>query len=746
LFSLLFFLLISSAKYTIVEIQVEGLKWSSVDFVESKLGLVKGSKVTSLNLREALKRLYRGDYFSDVEFYGEFKNDTLLTLIIKVSENPRMGEYKFKGTKKIKDREIADSLNLRRGEPVSPRKKFDWKKKILDMYIKKGYLKAEVEIVVKDPDERGFSEVIFDIREGEKFKIGAIEFEGNANIADSILKKVMKNKEEGLFGKGSFKEEEWLKDIERIEDYYRNNGFPNAEVDSFHFEYKRGLVYIKIYVTEGKKYRFGNVFFEGNELLSDQFLEKRVSLRRKTPWYIKLARLKKPIPWEEDLYSQDILWKSTSEIAGLYADSGYLYTQVFPQETVREDSIIDVTFKIKEGERIKIRKIEIVGNSKTKEWVIRRELDILPGEYFSRKKLLKSQRDLYFLNYFESVTVEPKPTPDSGYVDLIFKVKEKFTGTIGLGISYSGPDGFSYYLQYQQPNFIGRGQTISFFAQYGGKIKNYQLGFTEPWLFGKPYSAGIDLHDLFRVQPQFYERRSGGEISFSFPLINDYWRMRFSYSLEKMYISDVSSYYKGIFSDLPANPFISSTFSWIIARDSRDRVFNATEGSRIFYQFELTGGPLSGDVNFYKHIIEAMKYIPFKEKWISLFRVKGGVGAGIYETWDIPGYALFWLGDVGPYGLRGYEYWSIGPGRVFSILTFEEHFRISENMYVLAFAEAGGTWNHSGEMKWKDFKRSAGLGVRMEVSMLGIIGFDMAFGFDNNGGRWIPHLQFGSQF
>jgi outer membrane protein insertion porin family len=626
-----------------VDIKVEGLKWSSVDFVKSKLGLVKGSKVTPLNLREALRRLYRGDYFSDIEFQGEFSNDTLLILIVKVKENPRLGKYKFKGAKKINGKELADSLNLRKGEPISERKKFEWRTKILGLYVKKGYLRAEVDIIVKEPNERGFSDVVFNIKEGEKFKIGSIEIEGNENIPDSILKSKMKNKEEGIFGRGNFKEDEWYADLERIEDYYRNHGFPNAKVDSFHFDYKRGFVYIKIYVTEGKKYRFGNVYFEGNELFSEEFLKKRITLRNKTPWYIKLARLKKPIPWEEDLYSVEVLGRAIGEIGGLYADSGYIYVRVIPKETIRGDSIIDVTFKIDEGERIKVRKIEIVGNVKTKEWVIRRELDIFPGEYFSREKLAKSQRDLYFLNYFENVSIETEDTPDSGYVDIIFKVKEKFTGTMGLGISYSGPEGISYYIQYQQPNFIGRGQTITLYAQYGRRVRNYQLGFREPWLYGKPYSVGIDLHDLTRIIPQFDERRSGGEISFSFPFSNDYWRMRFSYSLEDMYISRVGSSYERIFSDWLSKPFLSSTLTWIILRDSRDRVFNAIRGSRISYQFELTGGPLRGDVHYHKHIFEAAKYIPIKEKWISLFRVKGGIGAGIYETSDIPGYALFWL-------------------------------------------------------------------------------------------------------
>jgi len=720
-------------------VTINGVKWGSETVYRTVFDIREGQRIDILTLRSVLKKAYRTEYFSDLAVKGIIK-ENCIDLIFDIKENPRLREISFQGNKKVKSKKIVDTLDIHKGIPLSPATLFRWKHFIEEMYRDKGYYGTKVEIKVGEVDEKGFADATVSIHEGKKARIKKIEFVGNHEIPDTKLKKAMKTKEKKWpFRSGKLEDEKFQEDLDRIVDYYRDHGFLEARVDSFKIDTRDKEIYIKIFVFEGQKYRLGRLDFQGNSLFSSDFLKKLVKLK------------------EGDVFSQKKLDESLANIAGLYGDSGYIYVNILPEQHVREDSILDLTLHVFENHRVRVRKIDIEGNTKTLDEVIRREIDLLPGEYFSRQKVIKSQRDLYYLNYFENIAVDFRPTEDSSLIDLVFKVKEKYTGTVGLGASYSKLDGLSFYFQIQQPNFLGRGEIIGALVEYGGSRRNFQFNFTEPWLFGRKQSLGLELYHLTHYLPDYDEKRVGGSISYSRVVFNDYWRFSTTYQLERTEVYNIdetlleSPYFK---SWSEAGPLLSSSITFGIKRDTRDRSFNATKGSITSYTIELSGGPLMGDVHFHKHNFQRVNLFPFKEKFISVFSIKGGYVGGLYKPDSVPFYERFFLGDIGYYGLRGYELRSVGPiedgvnigGRLYFIFTFEERYRISETMYLLAFFDVGNSWQKYHDLRPFIVKKGVGIGFRMEMPMLGIIGFDLGYGIDNDGGKWVPHIQFGTQF
>ncbi|MEO0246937.1 MAG: BamA/TamA family outer membrane protein, partial [candidate division WOR-3 bacterium] len=281
------------------------------------------------------------------------------------------------------------------------------------------------------------------------------------------------------------------------------------------------------------------------------------------------------------------------------------------------------------------------------------------------------------------------------------------------------------------------------------------IGFTKPWLYGRKQQAGFNLYSLSTYYPQYTVSKTGGNLSYGRRVINDYWRIFTQYTLERTKLYDIDS-------SLLASPTYSywanrgwqwsSSIFYSLSFDNRDRVFNATTGNIFKYDGTLSGGPLRGDIHFFKQEFELSKLIPEFKNVIGAVSFKTGYIRGLYHPDSIPFYERFFLGDVGPYGLRGYELRSVGPrenginigGRIYFILTLEQRYRINDNMYVLAFFDAGNAFKNVNTLRPFIVKKGIGAGIRMEVPLMGVIGFDFAYGIDSK--KWIPHIQFGTSF
>lgn len=740
--------------FFIRSVSFSGNVCNRTEFYRAFTGIKEGVDISYPEIDRAIKSLISRNFASQVVVKATKSGDTL-DVFFTVYENPRVDSIIFKGNKKLKAKDIMEekkktegtgenakekviaSFPVKRGEPVSDALLMEAVSYIKERYAEKGYPYAEVTYTYKN--RKGcVTDVVFNIKEGPKARIKRIEIYGNRAIKDKKLISKMKNKPRGFLRSGKLKKDELEKDMERIEEYYKNRGYMNAKVDSFRIDRKGKDIIIRIYLTEGKKYIAGNVKFIGNKVINTRVLYAL--------WTMKPGKV----------YSLKRLRKSLENIQGIYADSGYIYATAIPQDSIVGDTVNFIVY-IHEGVRVRVRKVNIEGNTKTYDEVIRRELYLFPGEYFSRKMAIRSQRNLYYLNYFSSVMMDLANTQDSSQIDVTFKVEEKSTGQLGLGATYSEIDGLSFYFQIQEPNFLGKGQTVGGMVEYGSHRRNVSLNYTVPWIGGKRRSFSGSVFYTTRYLPNYTEQKEGFQVGYRERIISDYNYIGYGYSLDKTRLLDIPEELKKLpeYAEWTSGkPTVTSALTLSFTRDTRDRSFNAMSGERTVVSFKLAGGPLLGTANFGKITVERSQLFNYKKKVILALRGFTGSVVGLKSAEDVPFYERFFLGDVGPFGLRGYELRSVGPyengynvgGRDFLIMTVELRYRFSETMYGLVFFDAGNAWKNSSSMRPFVLKKGAGVGVRMEMPMLGIVGFDLAYGFDNKGGKWVPHIQFGTQF
>ncbi len=445
----------------------------------------------------------------------------------------------------------------------------------------------------------------------------------------------------------------------------------------------------------------------------------------------------------------------------MYQEQGYLYTQILDRQ-VPSDSLINLEFEFIEGQPARVHKIIITGNTKTKEKVIRRELVIKPGQIFKRSAFLRSHREVYYLNFFGNVIPDYRTLPN-GDIDLVFQVEEKPTGQAQVGVGYSEQDKLVGTIGLGVPNLFGNGQNLDFNWDFGKTTQNIRIGFTEPWFLDTPTSAGFDLYQTSRTWSSYYtEVRRGGDLRLgrrlSWP--DDYFRIYWKYRLEDVEYKNFSnSYNPSQEYDLRLIdwPQRTSSTTFTLIRDSRDLPEFATMGSVHSISSEFAGGVLGGDVNYHKHIFDSSWYFQNLWKITLMLKTKAGIVDTYTSSQKVPFSERFMPGGTSYDGMiRGYDNRSVGPtengseigGKTMLIFTAEYQFPVVEQqIYGLLFMDAGNAWKSLAETDITDLKRSAGVGIRIVAPMIGVIGFDLAYGFDNlAGGEWHPHFQLGTSF
>ncbi len=756
--SILFLLLIlwiyssSSAQVlTISRVEVEGNKSADKSLVLLASGLTPGSNVELTSIQRAIKRIYGLGLFSDVAITAA-QTEAGVVLTIKLKEYPKLGRLEITGNKKFKNQEIEEKLGLKPGMQISPQQVKEGINTIQGLYRDKGYAATKVQSELKPgPKEE---EVVLDykIDEGQKVKIKKIYVQGNRAFSEGKVRKQMKTKQASLLRSGEFKSDKYQEDKERITDFYRKNGYLDAEVlsDSIWFDPTGKDMYIRLILSEGERYKFGQVSFHGNTIFQEEKLRQLVKFR----------------PGE--FYGQKKYEETLTELNNLYQEEGYIYVQVLDNTSTQGDTV-NIDYRITEGVPANIHFVRIEGNIKTKEKVIRRELSVFPGQRFHRSILLRSLRDVMYLNYFSNVTPDIEVLPN-GDIDLIIKIEEKQTGTINFGAGYSQVDKLVGSIGLGIPNFMGNGQNVQLNWEFGKTTNSLQLSFTEPWFRDTPTSLELDL---YKVNRRWYSDFTEGRTGFglrvgrrlSWP--DNYSRLYARYRLENVRYFDFSDTYLINYKDSPYGlqyikwPQVTSSMDFTFLRDSRDLPQFATSGSVLTYNVELAGGILGGNWSYHKHIFEFTKYAKTIWKFVLMAKVRAGLIDGYDRNSSIPYSERFAPGGTDPDGMvRGYPDAWIGPrdengnlirGRSLLVYNLEYQFPLVEQqIYALLFADAGNAWmtgRQFSPVSFRRLKKSAGFGFRMVVPSLGTIGFDFGYGFDYTGkDKWRPHFQFGRPF
>lgn len=774
-------------------IEVEGNTLTNSDVIIFTSGLKEDNILRAGDFSRAVKQLWKSGLFNDVQIYINEETEEGISVIIAVDEAPVLGEILITGDKKVSKTKIKEAIGLRTGQRIPKFQLETGKSKILDLYSEEGFLLASVEVslaeakvdtsVANPKIVNNTRDLNISINEGNRVKIGKIIFNGNENISDRKLRKTLKDTKQQrwyFFWRSSFDDNKFQDDIEKVKAFYQNHGYRDITVvaDSISYSADKKKMDIWLAVNEGPKYYYRNFSWDGNELYTDEQLITALGIHK------------------GDVFNEEDLQKGIYERAqSLYMDKGFIYSNIIPEiSPVGKDSI-DIHFTVIENHKVYVRNIIISGNTRTHENVIRRELKLFPGDVFSRQKLIRSQREVWILNYFGNVVPDVIPVDDNN-VDLEITVVEKSSERANLNVGYTKEYGMTGGGGIEFMNFRGRGQRFvlsastglsggSTYNYYGGtrsKYNSFSLSFTDPMINDTPNLVGGSLFYSFRgASTQYYYPLDltvmGGSLMWGrrFRWPDDFFRGQWGIQVTKKIYNgepdDLDLYTGGLEQSVGIN--ISQT----ITRDSRDRPEFTTSGSRMVWSTTISGGVLGGNEDFHKHNLTLEWYSPLVSKFVLVNTFKAGV-IGKIETKDdersiIPYDERFIMGGNGiPYGnmLRGYDDNAIGPlsaqGRPIggnSILRFttELRFPLSQNpvIYALAFAEMGNVWAnkdmtepfHLTRTGPLNLKRAAGVGIRFFMPMIGMLGFDIGYGFDDITGSgkpqgWKTTITFGQQF
>lgn len=751
-------------QYRVVDIKVEGVVHATEKMVTNTAALKIGEELSGTQIQEAVKNLYAKGIFRDISV--DVQQVTAgVVVTIRVSEYPRLESITYKGNKEIKDKDLEKLLKLAPNGYITDNLMIQAKSKIENEYMTKGYFLTRVDPELKYASDSATAALTFNIKEYGKVKVNKVYLTGTSRLKAGDVIGKMRNRKRGFLKSSDFKKEEWPTDKEKIIAYCNRMGFVDAYIvsDSFVIDtaINRMSIYIELY--EGPQYYFGETSFSGNEVYDNETLGKAL----------------KYVPGE--VFDAEKAEESLGELYGAYHEKGYLHARVMDDRHTR-DTTIDLEFMITEGLPSKVRLIEIAGNTKTKEKVIRREMKIRPGDTFRRSSLMRSLREIMQLNYFGDVVPDVRDLP-SGDVDLIVKVVEKPTGQVSAGAGYSAQDKLVGTFGLGIPNFRGNGQNANISVDFGAKRNSISLGFTEPWFMGTPTSIGFDIYNLNRNwYDDFTEGRRGGAIRLGRRLRwpDNYFRVFMQYRLEDVRYYDFSDLYLTQNGDYVINTggeqiyipesnslqtygedwLRTSAIAFTIDRDSRDLPIFATNGAKLTYTGEFAGGFLGGEWEYYKHIVEAHRYIPLKWGLALVGKAKFGYISASNNN-EIPYSERFTPGGTDPDGIvRGYPDASLAPhnangavlgGMSEAIYNLELQVPILEGqLYVLGFGDAGSAWIEKSDIKpFSGMSVGFGFGFRLVVPGVGVIGFD--FGYPLNDvygekGGWKPHFQIGQGF
>jgi outer membrane protein insertion porin family len=719
----------------ILSVEVKGTVTADTFLVLNSSKLVPGELLSPGMTQDAIKGIFGLGLFSDVRIDAELDGGSVRLTII-VEEYPRLRRLSFSGNKKIKKKKFTEAMTLFEGRLVSPRLVKNNIDRILSLYEEKGYLLVDVEVErIPVEGEEGHIDLKFTISEGQKVRVKRITFKGNREFTDKKLRGKMSTKQKSFFRTGSFEKDKYLEDKDKVVAFYKKNGYTDAVIlgDSIWYSQDRTRMFIEIDISDDK-----------------------ISGR--------IKRL------QGKVYNQEKYEENLFKFYEMYQDLGYWFVQI-EENTVPRGDTLDYHFVITENDPAYIRKINIAGNTKTREKVIRRELFIKPGMIFKRSLLGRSLREVMILNFFGDVVPDWEVLPNRE-IDLIISVEEKPTGQFSVGAGYSARDKLVATIGLGVPNLFGTGQTATLNVDLGKIRSSFDASYQEPWLFDTPTSifGHLYIQDR-RWYDWFNERRLGGSFRLGRRLRwpDNFFQVFGGYRLEEVDYLDISTDYVDRNVDNPYSvdkqnwPRITSAISATILRDSRDLPQFPTTGSVVSWGGELAGTVFGGSWDYFKYDVSAEYYkklISWPLSIVAMGKAKFGEIAGIDDgERDIPYGERYSPGGVDPDGIiRGYNDSRVGPrdengaylrGRYEIIYNLELSLALKEQTaYILLFADAGNAYLSLKNVKpFKRFYRSVGLGFRVVIPFVGIMGFDFGFPFDGTDKHeWKSHFQIGRGF
>ena len=747
-------------------IAVEGNRRVTAAQVIASAGISAGSAVNYRDIQRAVTALYRTGQFDDVTVLQRFAGARSI-LVFSVKERPLLAGWSMTGVERLSAGDVRDRVKLVEGRPVDRAAVARAQGSIDSLYTEHGFYAATVTSMQLPADTAGGVRVVFNVQEGSRVAISQVVIDGNSRFTDGEVVGQMTSRPESFwwFRNGEFDDEKLEEDTrERLPRWYASRGNIDFQVtgDTLIADTAAGKAVLRITVDEGPVYQIGAFEIKGNRRYSNEEL---------MAFYPFSSRA---VAAGTD-FDRGAWEAATGRLSDLYANSGYIYAQVVPQETRRTlpngSRVIDLSWNIQEGQVATINKINIIGNDVTHERVIREAIVMLPGQVFSRDALVRSYQNIGNLGYFQQPMAPPdvQPAENRVDVDITFRVEERRTGNINFGASLGQGTGVGGFLGLEEPNLFGRGKRGRLQWQFGKNINDFTLSYTDPAIRESRISGTISVYDSrqrYVIRDLGRRRQTGASLQLGFPFLGArYTRLFASYGIQRIRYSEGSSEIQERF---VCNNCTRSTFGTSIVRDTRVGLPFATAGSQTSITGELNGGFLGGTGDYRKVDVEGRWYAP-----LGTLGGSGQLGAGVQFVLGFTAKSGFIFGDAGnfftelyslggvQYGipLRGYEEFAITPdgfdpeaggtnanpeafGKSFAAFTVEAGARISQSLYVSTFMDAGNVYRSARQWDPTRLFRGAGFGAAL-VSPLGPIGVDLAYGFDrrDRDGNAIPGWQ-----
>lgn len=780
----------SPKEYEIGPIRIEGADNFDHNAIRLIAGLRQGAKIMipGEQITKAVKNLWEEGIFSDVEISAEKEVAGVIYLVIKLRPRPKLSRFKFTGIKKRDIDKLREEIALYSGKTITENLVFATKSKIKGYFREKGYYSVNVDVKrIKDTLINNSEIFYIHVNKGEKVKIEELTFEGNNSVKTWRLRLVMKDTKQKAFWRffkaSKYSESAYKRDKEAMMTKFTKVGLRDAEIsfDTVYLVDSKNM-HINIKFDEGEKYYFGNIEWIGNTKFRSSFLDTVLGIKK------------------GDLYNKELLEQRLfmsqdgRNISSLYRDRGYLFFNLIPVETSVENHEINYQMRIIEGKEARIKRIIITGNTKTSDYVIRREIRTRPGDLFNQNDIIRTQRELAQLGYFneQAFGINPIPNPADGTVDIEYVVEEKSSDQIELSGGYGGTgiDGrgrvigtlgltfnnFSTKKFFQKgawsPLPGGDGQRISIRAQTNGKYyRGYNFSFTEPWLGGKkPNSLTVWgtwnlIGNGYAPQSENFEgiRIGGTGVGFGrrkrFP--DNWFHAYYEAAYQQYFVQNYTQF--GLFTDGTANDF---SFKYSLSRSSVSAPIYPQSGSSLKFVAKatlpysvwdgiddysaLTNEERFKTLEYYKMKLTGEWYFPLTpdKKLILMPRFGFGFMGAYNAAKGLTPFERFYMGGSGLTGvnriggqeiiaMRGYEDNAMSSSAgdpLIAKYTLELRYPISLNpsatFYVLAFGEAGNTYPTFKDFDPFNVKRAAGVGIRVFLPMFGMLGLDYGWGFD----------------
>ena len=713
--------------------------------MRTKVGQLYSNEI----VQEDIKALYGTGYIRNVRIFAQPEGDGV-KVIVAVQTNAVLREIEINGAERVKPKRLRKEMKVKLNQAVNEQALQEARQKIIEVYQGKGYNDVSVEFRVEPIDEkRGTARVVFTVTEGVRGAISQIRFEGNAHVSQKALRKEMKTRGRTLVyfldKTGRLDEVQLEQDLDKIREYYQNHGFIDVEIKEVRKDRTpKGPMIITIVIAEGPQYHVRKLTISGYE----HSTEARVRA------FLKLK--------EGSVYSPKQLRDDAKAVADAYGSGGYVDLVITPEGTPAGPALIDVHYTIEEGARSFTNRVNIEGNTRTKDKVIRREVLVAPGDVFNTVRVDTTKKRLENLGYFAKVETYPEDTDIPGRKDLTILVQEKRTGSLSFGGGFSTVDklvGFAELTQgnfdlFNWPSFTGGGQKFRLRLQYGTERKDFILAVTEPYFLDRRLSLGgqVFYNEANYLSAQYDQRNYGISFEFRKP-INAYMYGTLGYILQDIDIFNVDPSSSEFIQSQKGSSVESKVVSSLVF-DSRDSAILSRRGQRVTFSPMIAGGFLGGDTQIYAFDLEGSQYFHLPKDTILL--INGEIST--VSQWgsgnQVPIYERLFLG--GSNNLRGFPFREVGPqdengepvgGQSMARATFEWTFPIIEKARGAVFYDMGFVNSSAWSFGFNHMASDIGIGLRLDLP-IGPLRLDYGYPVMRDGYNGGGHFNFnvGYQF